>query len=192
MSIIGDVTRLIEARKAVFPALYIEKNIPTSIINKMLSNANRAPTHKLTEPWRFKVIRGDARARLGNFMSARYKKLYEGNGFSERKFNKLRENPQLADTVIAIIMQRDREERIPEWEEIAAVSMAVQNMWLTASAHGVGSYWSSPALISHLGDFFKLEEGQKCLGLFYMGYYEEEIPVSKRGPIEEKVEWLDK
>ena len=38
-------------------------------------------------------------------------------------------------------MKRDKS--LPKMEEVAAVSMAVQNMWLTATAHGVGCYWST-------------------------------------------------
>ena len=41
-------------------------------------------------------------------------------------------------------MNRDKQNRLPEWEEIAAVSMAVQNMWLTCYANNIGCYLSTP------------------------------------------------
>ena len=41
---------------------------------------------------------------------------------------------------------------VPEWEEIAAVSMAVQNMYLTCTANNIGCYWSSPKIVDHLND----------------------------------------
>lgn len=186
------LSKLIKNRKSVFPPLYIKKEIPNSIILEMLENANRAPTHKLTEPWRFKVLKGDAKTRLGQFLASKYKERFVGEKFSERKYQKLQENPKLSDTIIAIVMQRDPQERLPEWEEIAAVSMAVQNMWLTAANYDIGAYWSSPSLIKFMDDFFDLKEGEKCLGFFYMGYYEAEIPLSKRTPVGDKVEWIDK
>ena len=103
---------------------------------------------------------------------------------------KTRNNPLRASAVIAIIMQRDPDERIPEWEEIASVAAAVQNMWLTCTAHGIGAYWSTPQAILQGTGFLGLGEGERCLGLFYMGHYDrEEIP-GKRGSIEEKVEWV--
>ncbi|NAS30565.1 nitroreductase [Flavobacteriaceae bacterium R38] len=185
------VSELIQNRKSVFPPLYIKKEIPKGIIEEMLENANRAPTHKLTQPWRFKVVRGEGKSRLGDFLALKYKELFSDTSFSERKYKKLKENPVLADTIIAIIMQRDVDESLPEWEEVAAVSMAVQNMWLTASAHNIGSYWSSPGLIKYANEFFDLKEGEKCLGFFYMGYYEAEIPTSKREAIATKVEWIE-
>ena len=184
------ISQYINNRKSVFPPLYIDKKIPISIIKEMLENANRAPTHKLTQPWRFKIIQGDAKSRLGTFLSEKYKAITDENGFSERKFNKLKENAIKSDTVIAICMQRDLKEQLPEWEEIAAVAMAVQNLWLTASSYGIGGYWSSPGLIKFMHEFFNFSDGEKCLGFFYMGYYDADIPESRRDPIDDKLDWI--
>jgi hypothetical protein len=88
-------------------------------------------------------------------------------------------------------MHRSTENLIPEWEEIAAVSMSVQNMWLTCTANEVGCYWSSPAIISRLNNFLELKSNQRCLGLFYMGKYDE-LPQNnlKKKSIKEKVTWI--
>jgi len=58
---------------------------------------------------------------------------------------------------------------VPEWEEIAATAMAVQNMYLTSTANNIGCYWSTPGMMNHLGEFLGLEENQRCYGLFYLG-----------------------
>ena len=87
-------------------------------------------------------------------------------------------------------MQRDPDESLPEWEEIAATAMAVQNMWLCCTEMGIGCYWSSPALIKYMDDFFAMEEGESCLGFFYMGYYDGEISEVSRKPIGDKVVWM--
>ena len=88
-------------------------------------------------------------------------------------------------------MQRDVKERVPEWEEIASTAMAVQNMWLTCAANRIGCYWSSPKLMEYMGDFFDFEEGERCLGFFYLGNYNKNVEiVSRREPVESKVEWL--
>ena len=88
-------------------------------------------------------------------------------------------------------MDRNTENLIPEWEEIAAVSMSVQNMWLTCTANEVGCYWSSPAIINRLNNFLELKSNQRCLGLFYMGKYDE-LPQNnlKKKSIKEKVIWI--
>lgn len=185
-----QVNELIRKRRSVFPKSYNSKPITREVVEQILENANWAPTHKLTEPWRFKVIVGGGLERLATYLSTTYKENTPADSFSERKFNKLKTNPMKAACVIAICMKRDEEERIPEWEELASVACAVQNMYLTCAAYGLGSYWSSPKIILEANEFLSLEEGERCLGLFYMGYHDlPELP-GKRTPIEEKITWI--
>ncbi|NAS10461.1 nitroreductase family protein [Poritiphilus flavus] len=182
------ISDLIKNRRAVFPVQYNEQPIAKSAIEKILEAANWAPTHKKTEPWRFKVLTGTSKERLGEFLSKKYQEVDPRP--KQIKIRKLLENPKRAGAVIAICMQRDPKESLPEWEEIAATAMAVQNMWLCCAEMGIGAYWSSPGLIKYMGEFFELNEGEKCLGFFYMGYTDEEIPEGVRQPIEEKTTWL--
>jgi nitroreductase len=101
------------------------------------------------------------------------------------------ENPKKAAAVIAICMQRDPQERVPEWEEIAATAMAVQNMWLCCTELGIGCYWSSPGLIAYMDEFFDMEPGENCLGFLYMGYYDAELEAGIRTSIEDKTLWFE-
>ncbi len=179
---------LIQNRRSVFPVQYNGKPISRVAIEQILEAANWAPTHKKTEPWRFKVLLGNSKEKLGEFLSTKYLEVVERP--KQMKTKKLLENPKRAGAIIAICMQRDLKESLPEWEEIAATAMAVQNMWLCCTEMGIGSYWSSPGLIKYMGEFFELEEGERCLGFFYMGYTDDEMPESLRGPIEEKTTWL--
>ncbi|MEZ4874296.1 MAG: nitroreductase [Flavobacteriaceae bacterium] len=180
----------IASRRSVFPVQYSGEPIAKEEVQIILEAANWAPTHKRTEPWRFKVLYSEeSRKKLSVFLSETYKMRAEK--FSEVTFRKYQENPLKAACIIAICMQRDPKESLPEWEEIAATAMAVQNMWLTASEMNIGAYWGSPAIISHMGDFFPLEAGERCLGFFYMGKYQEELPKGFRNTsIEEKTQWF--
>ena len=186
-----SVSHLLRRRASIFPAMYTDEPVDEAVIHELLENANWAPNHKKTEPWRFTVIRGDARRRLADFLGDTYRRVTPAADFSEKKHQKLATNPTKADTVIAICMQRDPEERLPEWEELAAVAMAVQNLWLTATAHGLGGYWSSPGLINHLGPFLNLGEGERCLGLFYLARHRAPELPRTRGDIAEKVTWME-
>ncbi len=186
------ISEIIKKRRSVFPPQYNDTPIPEAFIKTILENANWAPTHRLTEPWRFKVLRGDAKDRLGTFLSDTYTDITSNVEFSPFKHKKIINNCKSANVIILICMQRDPEERVPEWEEIASTAMAVQNMWLTCAAYGVGCYWSSPKLIDYMGDFLEFEEGERCLGIFYMGNYNAEVDLnSKRSTLENKVKWLD-
>mmetsp|Transcript_128155 Transcript_128155/g.246918 ORF Transcript_128155/g.246918 Transcript_128155/m.246918 type:complete len:145 (-) Transcript_128155:68-502(-) len=78
--------------------------------------------------------------------------------------------------IIAISMKRQAnpEKLMPEWEEIAAVSCAVQNAHILACQLGVAAYWSSggiegPLITAEVRKLLQLEDGDKCLGLLYVG-----------------------
>ena len=45
-----------------------QKKISNSIINKILESGIWAPNHHLTQPWKFFVISGEARNKLGEVM----------------------------------------------------------------------------------------------------------------------------
>ncbi|HLY71921.1 MAG TPA: nitroreductase family protein, partial [Puia sp.] len=56
---------LFQKRRSVFPEQYVAgKKIPDEIVMQLLENANWAPTHKLTEPWRFVVFSGEGLKKL--------------------------------------------------------------------------------------------------------------------------------
>lgn len=185
-------TEIIRSRRSIFPHSYTDEKIPNALIEEFLENANHAPTHRLTEPWRFKIIAGEKLGALGDLLANLYKEKMSEEKFSDMKYKKTAQKPRLCSHVIAICMERDVEERIPEWEEIAATAMAVQNIWLSASAYGIGAYWSSPSTIKSVAcrDFLNLGEGQRCLGFLFMGYHQMPEQEAKRGSIQEKVEWL--
>ena len=187
---ISSISALIRQRRSVFPPSYNGQPIEEEVILEILENANWAPTHKLTEPWRFKVFQGKALESLSEYLGNWYQNNTPEEKFSPKKLEKTIKKPLQSACVIAICMERDPMERVPEWEEVAAVSCAVQNMWLTCTAHNIGAYWSSPRSIIEAREFLKLKEHEQCLGLFYMGYIDQEVPPSKRRPIQEKVEWL--
>lgn len=186
-----DAFELIKTRRSVFPAQFSDRAIKKSDIETILEAANWAPSHKKTEPWRFKIMQGATLERLGEHFSMTYSAITPVEKFSDFKKNKVAKNPTKAQVVIAICMQRDPKERVPEWEEIAATAMAVQNLWLMAHSLGIGGYWSSPSLKDYMTEFLDLGEGEKCLGFFYLGYENEpQIQSATRGPISEKVSWM--
>lgn len=187
-----QASELIRKRRSIYPKVYTNQPIPKEIIQEILEDGNWAPTHRMTEPWRFKVFQGEALAKLGEFLSGMYKKTVPAERFSETKFTKMLNKPSKCGAVIAVCMHRDEEERVPEIEEICAVACAVQNMWLSAAARDIGAYWGTPKfmLSSDTNAFLGLGEKDKCLGFFFMGYHQLPEIAGKRTPIEEKTEWM--
>ena len=64
-------------------------------------------------------------------------------------------------------------------------------MHLTATAYGLGGYWSSGAVCysEEMKTFLNLQPKDKCLGLFYLGYPNIDWPKKHRKPLEYKTEW---
>ena len=89
-------------------------------------------------------------------------------------------------------MKRDTTKSIPEWEEIAATAMAVQNIWLSCVNSKIGGYWSTPKEINKLSNFLHLKSNERCLGLFYLGLYDSVSErVLNRKNIKEDTEWFN-
>lgn len=117
------------------------------------------------------MFKGKEKANLALEMQGIYKSVTAPQAFLEKKYNDIGFKINKADTVVSIVVNFSG--MVPEWEEIAAVSMAVQNMYLSCTAQNIGCYWSSPKLVDHLKDSLTIEDNQKCLGLFYMGSVDE-------------------
>lgn len=188
---ISELSALIRRRRSVFPKSYLtDRPVDRALIAELLENANWAPTHKLTQPWRFQVFHSpESRDQLGDYMAEYYRKNTPPELFSEEKMIKNGENPRRSGAVIAVILHREPAESIPEFEEIAAVAMAVQNMWLSCTALGLGCYWSTPKAALEAGEFLGLAPNERCLGFFYLGWHEMPEIAGKRGAIAEKVLW---
>ena len=163
------------------------------IINQMLENANWAPTHKFTEPWRFVVFSGDGLKQLGTFQGECYKSVTIADGtFREDKYLSLQTKPMESSHIIAIGMKRDDAKRLPDWEELGAVFCAVQNMYLTASAYGIGCYLSTGGITTfeQAKPFFGLGADDKLCGFLHVGMPKGIVPDGKRRPIADKVKWV--
>lgn len=184
------IAKVIKNRRSIFPASYTNKEIPVEVIEQILESANYAPTHKLTQPWRFTVIRKEGKAKLGEALGQLYQSKTAPDKFMQKKFDSFGEKTAQASCILAINIQFSPD-KLPAWEEIAATACAVQNIALTAEALNIGAYWSSPPLIDDLGEFLGLQPDEKCYGLFYMGYHEEAPREANRTPMAEKITWIE-
>ena len=83
----NEFNSLIRHRRSIFPNMYTNEVVEDAIIIQILENANWAPTHKLTCPWRFCVFTGDGLKKLAAFQSNLYKEISTQNGsYKEKTF----------------------------------------------------------------------------------------------------------
>jgi len=189
---LSEITALIKDRRTIYPEFFSDRKVHKEQVELLLNNAIWAPTHGMTQPWRFKVFMGEGKTKLGEFLHHLYLETVPKENQKEIKLNRMTARPAKAGAVIAVCMERQKEEIIPEIEEIEAVACAIQNMYLTCTAYGLGGFWATPKLIytPQMNNFLGLGEKDKCLGLFYVGYPENEWPKGQRKPIEYLTEWI--
>ena len=188
------VTHYIRKRKSIYADHYRSGRIPDAELLEILINSTWAPTHKMTEPWRFVVLTETELIKYGEYMCAYYQDLYKDIPDAEKrlaKYNYLKEYPLKAACMIAIIFARSTRVNIPEWEELAAVSCAVQNMAISATSFQIASYWATGGSAIDYVKTLGLADNETSLGLFFMGYTDESIVPArkKRTSIDEKVTW---
>jgi nitroreductase len=188
------IDKVIEGRRSVYQQQYSGERVDDAIVRKILSNANRAPTHKLTEPWRFVVFTGDGLKKLASFQAELYKKVTTADAtFKEDRYQNLLTKPMLSSHIIAVGMKRDEKKSVPEIEEVGAVFCAIENMYLTATAYGVGCYLSTGGVtyFDEAKEFFGLGNEDRLIGFFNLGMPRIDVPSGKRKPIEDKVTWVN-
>ncbi len=188
---LSEINELIRERRTIYPEQFSNRQVHREQIEVILNNAQWAPTHGNTQPWRFKVFMEESREELSDFLGKTYVELIPKELQNDVKLSRLIQRPLKTSVVIAVCMERQKEEIIPEIEEIEAVACAIQNMHLTCTAYGLGGFWSSPKLIytPQMNSFLGLREKDKCIGLFYIGYPSIEWPKAHRKPIEYTTEW---
>lgn len=174
-------------RRAIYPDRFNTDVITPEEVRQLLEAARYAPTHKLTEPWRFRVLMKDAKME----MARRVQEFIEKNTSKPEKGGRMAEKMDQSQAVIVVVYQRDSRERVPEWEEVAATAMAVQNIWVYADELGMGGYWSTgaPAVqaFSHLLD---LRDGEVVLGMFFLGRHDYSPRPRPSTPVDGFTTWM--
>jgi nitroreductase len=192
MEEIRILNQIIENRRSVFPQHYTGERVDDVIVKKMLENANWAPTHKLTEPWRFRVYTRDGLKTLAGVQASVYKQVTQADGtFKEERYQNLLTKPLQSSHIIVIAMKRDERKAVPEIEELGAVFCAIQNMHLTATAYGVGAYLSTGGItyFEEAKSVLGLGKEDKLIGFFNIGMPANVSVKGKRTSIDDKVLW---
>ncbi|MEK8129414.1 nitroreductase [Paenibacillus filicis] len=168
-----------------------DEPVGKEVIERILEAGNWAPSHHATEPWRFFVMTGSGRSRLGEAYAAIAAEA-AGGDLSEEAAGKHRGKAFRAPVVIAVAVSPSPEKGVIRIEEYAAAHAATQNMLLAAHALGLGAIWRSGEPMYHplMQQTFGLEQGEELVGLLYLGYPASPLPAGKRRPAEDKTEWI--
>lgn len=157
-------------------------------ILRLLEAATRAPNHRLTQPWRFVVLSGDALEGLGEAWA-------RGTERAGKDSSGIADKALRAPVVVAVIERPNtRDKRVVEIEEHHAVGAAMQNFLLAAHDMGLGAMLRTgpAATMAEVNDYLGAKDGEFVAGLIYLGRPPEgsdERPMTRRKPAEELTEW---
>jgi len=164
--------------------------LPHELIEKLLDAAVQAPNHYKVRPWRFVVLTGEGRNKLGDVMAA--SQLDRHPDSPPEAFDKCRALPLRAPVLIAVSVDKPNEPKVLEIENICAVAAACQNLLLAAHAMGLGAKWRTGewARDAKVKEFLSLESDQHIVGFIYVGYPEFIAEYPPRPSFEDRVVWM--
>ena len=138
-------------------------------LTEILNAAVRVPDHGKLTPWRFILFEGEARAKFGDAMQARWRELHPEHG--EEALNFQRGMFLRAPMVIAVISTAAPHPKIPEWEQALSAAAVCQTMLFAATALGVGCAWNTDwmAYDAGLAKIMGLASHERVTGFIYLG-----------------------
>ncbi|HEY8540623.1 MAG TPA: nitroreductase [Steroidobacteraceae bacterium] len=157
-------------------------------IQKIIEAGTRAPDHGRLRPWRFVVLEGDARKKLGDAMAALLREKFPDA--TESQLAAEAAKPFRAPTIIAVGAKITKG-KIPEIEQVCAVAAAIQNMFLAANALGYGAMWKTgtAAYASSVKALLGFAPEDHIVGYLYLGTTATPGPLVE-APTEGVVRWL--
>ena len=172
---------------------YRAEPVPRETIELLLECAVRAPNHKLTEPWRFTVLTGDAKARLGEIKAQHRLKRYPDPASAEARstMDKMRREA-LETPAVIVIMSRVHDDEVTREEDYAAVMMGTANLMTAAQSLGLGTYLKTGGFMRDpaLGELVGLPDGYRVVGVLSLGYPAEAESPRRRRPAGDLTQWL--
>ena len=187
-----DAIDAIQGRTSV--RRYRPDPVPRELIERLLDCAVRAPNHKLTEPWRFAVLTGAAKARLAEIKAEhRLKRAADPASEDARVRSEKARRETLDSPAVVVVMARTSDDDVTREEDYAAVMMATANLMTAAQSLGLGTYLKTggvmrdPALAQLIG----LPDSYRVVGILSVGYPVEAEPPRRRRPAGELTNWLE-
>jgi nitroreductase len=167
------------------------ESVPRAVIEQLLGAAVQAPNHYKVRPWRFAVLTGAGRERLGQVMGAAQARRVadlpaEGSEVT-------RALPLRAPLVIAVAVDKPSEPRVLEVENICAAAAACQNILLAAQALGLAAKWRTGewALEPEVKRFLGFDPDQHLIAFLYIGYPLLAPTPPERPSFEDRVSWFE-
>jgi nitroreductase len=156
----------------VSPLRLVEPAPANADLDQILAAGLRAPDHGRLRPWRFLLIRGDARHRFGDVLAESLKRRKQD--LSESALQAEHDKALRAPLLIVVAAVVRGNTKVPEIEQIVSAGAAAQNMLVAAHALGLGGFWRTgdAAYDNHVKQAFGLNANDEIVGFLYLGHIE--------------------
>lgn len=164
----------------------VDRPVPAELVERLISLAVTAPNHHRTTPWRFRVLTGAGRDRLGHALAEELARSDDSDSRIEKARSKYRRTP-----VIVVVASRAGVDGIETAENRDAVSAAIQTLLLGATAAGLVTLWSTgmAARSDLVRDAMELDPTDTVVGVLYLGWPLEPMSATERPAPETR--WID-
>jgi nitroreductase len=148
---------------------FVEPAPSDAELDLILDTALRAPDHGRLQPWRFAIIRGEARDELGELLVDLAAAREPDTPRSAHEA--WRATASAAPLIIALAAAVTPHPSIPEIEQLLSVGAAAMNMLNAIHALGYGGFWATGALTydPQLRDALDFEASDRVLGFLFVG-----------------------
>jgi nitroreductase len=165
--------------------------VPRSEIEKLLGSAVQSPNHYNTRPWRFVVLTGGGRNRLGAVLADSLRAKFPE--IDEKALEKERAKPLRSPVIIAVGVDLPAEPRIVKIENTCAAAAACQNILLAALELGMAGYWRTGGTVRDpvVKRFLGFEPAQDLIAFLYLGFSEGPPEIRERPGFEDRTTWME-
>ena len=149
-------------------------------VETLLTVASRVPDHGKLVPWRFILIQGEARARLGEILAAAFQADNPDAGAEQIAVE--RERFTQAPLVVAVVSRVAPHVKIPDWEQVLSAGAVCMNLLTGATALGYGASWLTgwAAFDRRVLDALGLTPDERIAGFVHIGTAKETPPDRER------------
>jgi nitroreductase len=174
-----SVSALIRARRTTM-AVDKERDVPFEVVTDLCELATRAPNHKQTRPWRFAYFTGEGRRRFGETMVL---DMVDADHGDEGKRAKTAVK-YLRTPGVLVVGCAPHENEMLHAENQYATAAGIQNVLLAATAVGLATFWSTPALPRppRVLDLCGFGPGDRIVGVLYVGWATDRSPSPTEHP----------
>jgi len=168
--------------------------VPREQIERLLFAATQAPSGKNLQPWRFVVLRDEAKASLVGTLLASVRQIRDAGGdvgSSPWSARVMGEAP-----VVVVVFAQPVPAELKKWEEgvarvnLQSIGAAIQNLCLAATDVGLGSLWIADVLFGQDAiEAAYARPGETLVAAVAIGWAAEAPPARPRRPLGEIVEW---